>query len=108
MTSEPKIRATRAVGRYAVGIDWADGHDSIMPFKHLRANCPCDACAELRAREQIPGRDPAELRSLEAIGQASVYLRWDDGHETFYLVPELRRLCRCALCIGEPERPITG
>ena len=35
-------------------------------------------------------------------------VRWDDGHETVYLVDELRALCRCAYCIGEPERPITG
>jgi DUF971 family protein len=108
MTDEPRIRTTRPVGRYALGIDWADGHDSILPHANLRAHCPCDACAALRAREELPGRRDVALESVEPLGDASVYLRWSDGHETLYLVAELRALCRCAYCIGEPERPITG
>lgn len=34
------------VGRYAVGIEWSDGHDSgIYSYQTLRALCPCAACA---------------------------------------------------------------
>lgn len=30
------------VGRYALQIDWTDGHDTgIYTFEHLRALCPC-------------------------------------------------------------------
>ncbi|HEX7120520.1 MAG TPA: DUF971 domain-containing protein [Longimicrobiales bacterium] len=37
--------AIRYVGRYALGFDWSDGHDTgIYPFEMLRAVCPCDAC----------------------------------------------------------------
>jgi DUF971 family protein len=108
MAVEPRIRQTRQVGRYALGIDWEDGHDSILPYVHLRAHCPCEECAEKRARDEMPGGRDATLDTLERLGDASVYLRWSDGHETFYLVSELRGLCRCAYCIGEPERPITG
>ena len=32
------------VGRYALGVQWGDRHDSILPFRHLRRACPCDAC----------------------------------------------------------------
>jgi len=108
MSDEPRIRATRPVGRYALGVDWADGHDSILPHAHLRAHCPCDGCAALRARDEVPSVRDAVIESMEPLGDASLYLRWSDGHETLYLVSELRALCRCAYCIGEPERPITG
>lgn len=33
------------VGRYAVSIQWSDGHDSgIYSYDTLRALCPCDQC----------------------------------------------------------------
>lgn len=108
MSDEPRISETRPVGRYALGVAWMDGHDSILTHASLRGHCPCDACTALRERDELPGGGMATLESLERIGDASVFLRWSDGHETFYLVSELRALCRCAYCIGEPERPITG
>lgn len=106
--NEPKIVQTRPVGRYALGVDWADGHDSILPHVHLRAHCPCEDCAAKRSRDELPGGRDVRLETIEPVGDASVFLRWSDGHETFYLVSELRSLCRCAYCVGEPERPITG
>lgn len=34
-----------AVGRYAVQIVWADGHETgIFSFEQLRALCPCETC----------------------------------------------------------------
>ena len=68
----------------------------------------CDACAADRAAERLPGSRDVQLDGLETLGDESVFLRWNDGHETLYLVDELRALCRCAYCVGEPERPITG
>lgn len=108
MANHAKIRSTKTIGRYALGIDWSDGHDSILPFIHLRAHCPCDKCTALRAQEHVPGTRDVQLASLEPIGEESVFLGWSDGHETLFLVDELRALCRCAYCIGEPERPLTG
>jgi len=102
------IRRTRRIGHYALGVDWVDGHDSIMPFTSLRAHCPCEECAHLRQREEVPGRRDVRLRSVDLMGDASIFLGWSDGHESVYLLPELRALCRCAYCAGEPERPITG
>ena len=43
----PDVRplAIHPVGRYAIQIDWSDGHSTgIYPFRRLRALCPCDAC----------------------------------------------------------------
>lgn len=35
-----------AVGQYALGMTWSDGHDSgIFRYETLRALCPCDGCA---------------------------------------------------------------
>ena len=37
------------VGRYAIQIQWSDGHESgIYPFRRLRALCPCAACGAAR------------------------------------------------------------
>jgi DUF971 family protein len=34
------------VGRYALSIQWSDGHDSgIYSYRTLRRLCPCEACA---------------------------------------------------------------
>ena len=40
------------VGRYALSIQWSDGHDSgIYSYDTLRLLCPCDACLAQRAPE---------------------------------------------------------
>jgi DUF971 family protein len=40
-----KIRRLRPVGNYAVGIEWADGHDTgIYAYDYLRGLCMCDQC----------------------------------------------------------------
>ena len=104
--TSPKIRGLNEVGRYAVGVQWADGHDSIYPLENLRRYCPCNACGG-RIDGEIP---PASqrLKQLARLGEAAVFLEWVDGHETLYTMAQLRDLCRCAYCAGEPEKPITG
>jgi DUF971 family protein len=102
----PRIRGLNDVGRYAVGIQWSDGHDSIYPLASLRRNCPCNSCGGALEGEIAP--DGQRLLEFARMGEAAVYLGWVDGHETFYTAEQLRQLCRCALCVHEPERPITG
>lgn len=102
----PRIRGLNEVGRYAVGVQWADGHDSIYPLDSLRRFCPCNVCGG-----RIDGEIPAasrRLAQLSRMGEAAVFLEWNDGHGTLYTTTQLRDLCRCAYCAGEPERPITG
>jgi len=83
------------VGRYAVGVTWADNHGSIYPFDQLRPACPCGLCAgleDLTAQMKWPraiNRTPAGMR-----------VEWSDSHESLYPYPELRAGCKCAACTG--------
>lgn len=97
----------KEVGRYALGVEWGDRHDSILPYRTLRRACPCEVCSEPVPE---PASSPAgeQPTAVELLGGRSVFLKWGDGHETLLLVEELRDLCRCALCAGEPDYPISG
>jgi DUF971 family protein len=102
----PRIVALNEVGRYAIGVRWNNGHDSIYPLENLRRACPCHACGG-----HIEGEIPAasqRLAQLSRLGEQGLFLGWVDGHETLYTTAELRALCRCALCVAEPDKPITG
>ena len=101
------IEKLTEVGRYALGVVWGDQHDSILPFRNLRRACPCDACATTRG-DAVPTTGAEQLVRVEVLGGRSLFLRWGDGHETVLLVDEVRDLCRCARCVGEPEYPISG
>jgi DUF971 family protein len=101
-----EIKDLHEIGRYAVGMRWNDGHESIFPLDSLRRHCPCLKCNG-DIREKLDD-DNRRLSLLTRLGDAAVFLNWHDGHETIYTLPQLRALCRCAHCIGEPEKPITG
>jgi DUF971 family protein len=92
-------RDVRLVGRYALGIDWQDGHGSIYPFEFLRLQCPCAACAETRDSSAPEPLGPAAAWPTEIKRDgASLRIRWQDGHETIHAGRDLRPLCRCAVC----------
>jgi DUF971 family protein len=102
----PKIKSLNEVGRYAIGVQWVDGHESIFPLENLRRQCPCDACKG-GAGIEIPAT-AQRLKQFSRLGEAAVFLGWADDHETILTMRQLRDACRCAHCVGEPERPITG
>lgn len=57
-TVPPTIRAKHIelIGQYAMSIEWTDGHNTgIFNFRDLRGNCPCAACAQIRASGGRPG-----------------------------------------------------
>ncbi len=83
------------VGRYALGVDWADGHGSIYPFDRLRRDCACGACAALEALAPAMAW-PGEIKRTEP----GLAVGWADGHASVYPYPALRALCRCAGCTG--------
>jgi len=102
------LRSLGEMGHYALNLNWEDGHESILPLRHLRAHCPCEDCEAIRAEDRPPGSAEIAVVHMELVGDQNLHLRWSDDHETWYLLTELRSLCRCAFCVGEPERPLTG
>jgi len=45
--ARPGARAAKAVGHYALQIDFTDGHATgIYSYDYLRTICPCDECAK--------------------------------------------------------------
>jgi DUF971 family protein len=83
------------VGRYAVGVTWADEHGSIYPFEPLRRSCPCGSCAGLGTVSATAGWPTEIARAAEGLR-----VRWADGHESVYAYVDLRAACRCAGCTG--------
>jgi DUF971 family protein len=102
------VTSIHPVGRYALGVNWEDKHESIFPFANLRQLCPCLDCERAQASKRPPDEPARKLESVQRLQDASLMLRWSDGHETLFLVEELRGLCGCAACRGEPNYPITG
>jgi DUF971 family protein len=74
----------------------------------LRRACPCLECEAAGASTKRQTEAALKLQGVGRVGDASLMLRWSDGHETLFLVEELRDLCGCAACKGEPDYPVTG
>jgi len=83
------------VGRYAIGVTWADQHGSIYPFEKLRRDCPCGACGAFEALTATAAW-PKDI----ARGADGLHVTWSDGHASVYPFSDLRGLCRCAGCTG--------
>jgi DUF971 family protein len=85
------------VGRYALGVTWADQHGSIYPFEHLRRACACGTCA---VSEGDPSPPPdARATAIKKLDE-SLDVTWADGHRSVYAYGMLRAICRCAGCTG--------
>lgn len=49
--SDIKPKKLETVGRYALQIDWSDGHNSgIFTFEQLRSQCECESCRHQKNR----------------------------------------------------------
>lgn len=88
-------RDVHLVGRYALGVTWADDHGSIYPFEALRRACPCGACEALDVVAGIAAW-PQHIGRTEA----GLAVTWSDAHASVYPYAALRALCRCAACTG--------
>jgi len=83
------------VGRYAIGVTWADQHGSIYPFEKLRHDCPCGACAAVETFTAVAAWPKDIARADEGLR-----VTWADEHVSLYPFGDLRALCRCAGCTG--------
>jgi len=54
---KPTARQAKAVGSYAIQIDFSDGHTTgIYSFEYLRSVCPCEECRKTVARQTTGGQ----------------------------------------------------
>jgi DUF971 family protein len=90
-------RDVRLVGRYALGVEWQDGHSSIFPFDVLREACPCPPCQESREAGAEPGEAERWPSAIKKEG-TGLRIRWQDDHVSVFAGPDLRGRCRCASC----------
>ena len=95
-------------------ITWADGHESVLPLKMVRAQCPCATCRELRAGGAAAASEPADpfrvldtrnagltavMVDVEQMGTYAMRITWEDGHTSgIYTFEYLRDLCPCPAC----------
>ena len=91
--SEPKD--VHLVGRYALGVTWADDHSSIYPFDRLRLDDPARG-AEHDVELTQAMTWPRDIKRLSD----SLRVTWTDGQQSLYPYALLRSLCRCAGCTG--------
>jgi DUF971 family protein len=91
--NEPKD--VHLVGRYALGVTWADDHSSIYPFDRLRLDDPAGGSERADALTHAMGW-PRDIKRLHE----GLRVTWSDDHESLYPYVLLRALCRCAGCTG--------
>ena len=91
--SEPKD--IHLVGRYALGVTWADDHSSIYPFDRLRLDDP----AQVGGQEPLLTETMTWPRDIKKLPDV-LRVTWTDGQQSLYPYALLRGLCRCAGCTG--------
>jgi DUF971 family protein len=85
-----------------LAIEWTDGVRTFATWRHLRANCPCAACLDERAKPPDPFRvlSPQEAAAgppapvtMRPVGRYAYQIVWNDGHDTgIYPLEALRAL----------------
>jgi len=78
-----------------------------FPFANLRRLSLHD-CRRGRGCQERAGGSRAKLESVQRLLDASVMLAWRTVTRPSTWFEELRDLCGCAHCKGEPNYPITG
>lgn len=78
------VRALQA--EQMLELTWEPGRIDRLPYKHIRANCPCASCRDEWTGERI--LDPATIRpdlkleGLEQVGNYAIRPTWSDGHSS--------------------------
>jgi DUF971 family protein len=85
-------------------ITWSDGRIGFVPFREMRAACPCASCNEERAQPPDPFRvlkanelaaGPPVPVAMPRRGYYAYQVVWNDGHDAgIYSLEKLLSLCR--------------
>ncbi|MBV8317838.1 MAG: DUF971 domain-containing protein [Planctomycetaceae bacterium] len=86
-------------GEQTLELIWDSGVVSRLPYRYLRAECPCASCRNEWTGERI--LDPETVRAdlmiegMEPIGNYAVRIGWNDGHSSgLYTWETLQRLAQ--------------
>lgn len=87
------IRAHQA--EQILEVSWPDGEIHRLPYRFLRAECPCASCRDEWTGERIIQiehvREDVKLEGIEAVGSYAIQPSWSDGHSTGIFTWELIR-----------------
>src|ERR1700710_2842594 len=89
-------------------LTWDDGTVARLPFKTVRAECPCAVCVNEWTGQRV--LDPASIRAdikpegLEGIGHYAVRIVWNDGHSSGHFTWEKLRELSLAQAGVRPPR----
>lgn len=87
------IRAHQA--EQILEVTWPDGALDRLPYRFLRAECPCASCRDEWSGERIIQiehvREDVKLEGLEPVGSYAIQPSWSDGHSTGIFTWELLR-----------------
>lgn len=93
-----------------LALTWSDGHSADFDYDYLRGFCPCAMCqghAASAIRFRAPAR-PADLTTIEPVGNYGISLAWSDGHATgIYRFDFLKTLCPCTECASARDGELT-
>lgn len=92
MNSHTPTGITADRNKKLLGISWADGAESAIPFALLREACPCAQCRGGHENMSstpdpdvflIPLRDSKEneIADVQAVGNYAITIAWGDGHK---------------------------
>ena len=73
-----EIRVNGAAG--ALELEWRDNDAGAVPFKTLRARCPCAECRHSRRARAIAVAGEVTLVDVLPYGSNAVQLLFSDGH----------------------------
>jgi DUF971 family protein len=85
MSQPPKsIKAIRELRLLEIG--WQEGAIQRIPFKTLRASCPCAGCVDeltgIRMLDVDAIPDDIQPTKIELSGNYALKIAWSDGHST--------------------------
>lgn len=83
-------------------VRWNDDHESIYFADHLRKNCPCAYCENLRkglGEKAFQNLTDINILSWEMKGRYALGIEFSDRHNTrIYVFDDLREICQCDIC----------
>jgi len=85
MSQNVPVKLHRYVGGF-FGVDWSDGHSTVLPYRWLRGQCPCAQCVdEWSGKRRVGEAEVAfnvEPKSARSVGRYAIQITWTDGHDT--------------------------